>query len=402
MKWSSAVKYKFYTDKVLLIVDSKWIVITKEVFYIFDNCCKNNVEFCEILKEYDIESKNYLLDIMEKLNILEAFTEPVNEYSFYLYLTDKCNLNCKHCSINAKSTSTKFNTDMDTSNIKEVINKIIKVNPSNIIITGGEPMVREDFYDLIFFLRSNYQGKISLMTNGTLIKKENAKILIDNIDNIDLSIDGIDEDSCKQIRGEGVFSKVMGSVDILHELDFNKISLSMTFGTFNHELYKSFIELNSKLGTLPIPRIFTPLGRGKTNYNKFIKEDKPLSNPIQNQEDLSIETCGAIESTLAIGNDGNIYPCSLLMKDKYILGNINSIADLKLWLENKNYLKSQGYKNVISLYPENMNRCKDCTISDFCWGCLEVTDRMLDNEEKFNSRCKFNKKPIERVVWKIQ
>ena len=47
------------------------------------------------------------------------------------------------------------------------------------------------------------------MTNGTLITPKNVKEIVSQIDSIDISLDGADEESCAVIRGKGVFEKVV-------------------------------------------------------------------------------------------------------------------------------------------------------------------------------------------------
>lgn len=49
-------------------------------------------------------------------------------------------------------------------------------------------MLRSDFLTILGYLRSIYNGKITLMTNGTLITPKNVKEIVSQIDSIDISI----------------------------------------------------------------------------------------------------------------------------------------------------------------------------------------------------------------------
>lgn len=147
-------------------------------------------------------------------------------------------------------------------------------NPKSITSSGGEPMIREDFFDIASFLRENYTGIITLSTNGTLITKDNVAKLCDLVDQIDISIDGIDEESCAKIRGRGVFGKVLNSVDLIHECDFTNVSLSMVFSDTNEMYEEQFYELNKKLGTKALPRIYADIGRAKKNREQFTSKTK--------------------------------------------------------------------------------------------------------------------------------
>lgn len=65
------------------------------------------------------------------------------------------------------------------------------------------------------------------------------------------------------MRGKGVFSKVMNSVSLLKKYGMDKISMSMTLGAKNAHLEEGFKELNNELGTYPLIRGFSAIGRGE-------------------------------------------------------------------------------------------------------------------------------------------
>lgn len=120
-----------------------------------------------------------------------------------------------------------------------------------ITLSGGEPLLRGDFKELLKYLKNNYNGHIGISTNGTLITNSNAELLVKYADQIDISVDGVDEETCSIVRGKGVFEKVIKSIKILQDKGFSNISLSMVFSDKNEYLEPSFLELNKKLGTTP-------------------------------------------------------------------------------------------------------------------------------------------------------
>ena len=93
-----------------------------------------------------------------------------------LVVTFRCNLKCKHCCVSAESISnTISNNEIDTIAFKKVIDKVTASNPDRIIVSGGEPMIRKDFMEIMQYLRHQYHGKIDLSTNATLINDTNVK-----------------------------------------------------------------------------------------------------------------------------------------------------------------------------------------------------------------------------------
>lgn len=85
--------------------------------------------------------------------------------------------------------------------------KILTLKPLQIVFTGGEPLLKKGIIQLLEYTRERFNGTIGIMTNGTLFTKENISKIIPLVDSIDISIDGIDEDTCALIRGQGVFRK---------------------------------------------------------------------------------------------------------------------------------------------------------------------------------------------------
>ncbi|KAA5807351.1 radical SAM protein [Thermoanaerobacterium thermosaccharolyticum] len=70
-----------------------------------------------------------------------------------------------------------------------------KWNPKSIMLSGDEPMVRTDFFELLLYLKSIYNGNIILSTNGLLISEENVDILTKCVTSMSISLDGADEES---------------------------------------------------------------------------------------------------------------------------------------------------------------------------------------------------------------
>ena len=284
----------------------------------------------------------------------------------YLILTNRCNLNCKHCCVSAEGTVNDIRKkELDTDVFKIIIDKVIHCNPDRIIVSGGEPLVREDFIEILQYLREKYSGKIVLSTNATLINTFNVKDIVKNVDRMDISIDGIDESTCSIVRGKGVFDKVLKAIYLIKAEKFNEIYLSMIFGDFNKGFEDKFNELNRNLGTYPIIREFIPVGRGKENKHIFMAEQQNDVGALYTNEEL-IEAkkgtvgirCGAGMTDLVINYDGNVYPCANLMQDCYKLFNICEIDSIPEFI-NKDIIDQSGYKALEMLQPENYEKCKE-------------------------------------------
>ena len=102
--------------------------------------------------------------------------------SISLQVTRDCNLNCVYCSeigdIPAPSTTA----------IKKMISNLYGVK--RIILTGGEPLMRDDLLEIVEYAKKLQFETISLATNGVLIRPDFAQNLVSLVDYIDVSIDG--------------------------------------------------------------------------------------------------------------------------------------------------------------------------------------------------------------------
>lgn len=392
-------------------LNGKWIKMPSDVADILQYADKMNLNDHEVESMlFDEEDRIFFKNMLEELGKMEFFYTD-NEIPFKVdnvsySITDRCNLICKHCMVSAKA---NCKSDFfDTSEIKENLLKIIELNPDNLIITGGEPMLRRDFIEISRFCREHFSGKLTLMTNGTLVNEFNVSELVSCYDSIDISIDGYNEATCSLIRGEGVFSKIINSIRLLSENGMKKINTSMVLSATNANYIDEYILLNKKLGTRPMLRALSFEGRAKSNeeilkkdfsdklsYSKYPFEstDESTENGTRNKsEEFRSCSCTAGYDQLVIEANGNIYPCNLFIGEQYVMGNIREIDKLKNVFSKTDCCMA----SCVEKYdPSKYSRCKDCDVSYFCWSCLYSMVNLDDSE--FEERCEYKKNILDKV-----
>lgn len=308
--------------------------------------------------------------------------------NFYISLTNRCNLSCIHC---CSSCSPKEKDILSTGEIMNIIDKLKQFEPKNIILTGGEPLIRNDFKEIVSYIRSILPSvNLALSTNSILIDYENIDFIVKNFNQIDISIDGVDEETCSAVRGKGVFGKVISSIQNLQNKGFKNISLSLVIGEKKEHLIEDFKRLNDELGTMPIIRSFSPTGRGKENVLDFSYDTtnlqmdivKIFSDTSKKSKRIGACSCSAFKEQLYISYDGNVYPCPSLIKDEYCLGNILSCV-----ISYEYIIQTDAYRNMEKIYPFNYEKCKDCDVNIFCWHCPALIDSVKENEIDFNIWC---------------
>ena len=114
-------------------------------------------------------------------------------------LTNRCNLACPHCY--AHATLKGAANELSTKEAKKVIDDLVRQKVLVLILSGGEPILRKDLYELATYAKEKGIS-CALSTNGTLINELHVKeILKSGISYVGISIDGIGE-THDQFRGK--------------------------------------------------------------------------------------------------------------------------------------------------------------------------------------------------------
>lgn len=402
-------------DLVLLFnsLTGKSVKITDECLDIINLGIKEKMTVDELLNAFeDDEDRKYFTDLFGLLfeNKILVDNDEIEKFdmdSIIVELTHRCNLHCIHCSASAGTMADK--EILTTEELKKVLDKVIALKPRIICVTGGEPMVRSDFWEIAEYLKANANSILTIMTNGTLINEKNVDRLVEIFSGFDISLDGVDEYTCSHIRGKGVFGKVVNAVKLLKERNVPQISLSMVDVSYTHEHIDDFNKLNEELGTTPIVRAFDEFGRGKENAQELkntakskmsMGEMRRIAEQIGREERERADgfSCGAARVEFFVNNVGDLYPCAPLSQEEFkitsVLNNDNFVDDML----SLNYLNSKGYQNLLGLHPYNVSECKDCPYNMFCWDCLHDLYEKRKNPEVFASRCSLMKEEL-KCMW---
>lgn len=396
-------------NKIILAnaMSGRWIRISKRAYEIIKSIMENE-NHSDLSESFFDRQEDYvfiknLYQSLEEMKILvdENTPEIWQNRMVGIQLTNRCNLRCIHCCADAGEGD--LENELSTSEMICVFDKVIAWNPRNIMISGGEPLLRSDFFELMQYLRGNFKGKISLSTNALLINQKNVSEIVKLFDSLDISIDGVDEKTCSIVRGAGVFGRVCENVKLLKTEGGQNISLSMVFADKNEYLMEEFDELNKKLGTIPMQRIFSPIGRGEVNKHFFSEKDEndiyiPSSYLVKDyKEPFSICSCVAGKKEIIIAYDGSVYPCPSYWDKKYLLGNIKDYSSVEE-IVGKAQNGCTMCKCVEIDNPQNCSICKDCSIRLFCWTCPGAV-KDIKTEIAFRKRCTILKPILMDRIW---
>lgn len=327
-------------------------------------------------------------------------------------VTRSCNLSCVHC--RAASMDKPYQGEFTTDEAFSLLDDIAKVGKPIIILTGGEPLLRDDVFEIARY--GTTRGfRMTLATNGTLITDDVAQNLKEaGIQRVSISIDGATAESHDNFRKvEGAFDGAVRGIEILkkHEIPFQ---INTTITSVNLGELEGIHRFAISIGAVA-HHIFllVPTGRGKNLANQALPADEyekalhwfyeqrgksslqlkatcaPHYYRILRQrahekgERVTFETHGLDAVTRGclagigfcfVSNIGTVQPCGYLEVD---CGNVRKAPFSEIW-ENSEIFRS--LRNL-SLYE---GKCGYCEFIRVCGGCraraYEATGNFLAEE----------------------
>lgn len=177
-------------------------------------------------------------------------------------VTRNCNLSCIHC--RAAATKGPYPDELDTDASLALLDQISDVGKPIVILTGGEPLLRSDIFELARF-GSRKGLRMVMAPNGTLITEGNAEEMASaGIQRISISLDGATSESHDRFRQvDGAFEGALNGIHWAKQagVDFQ---INTTITQQNIEEIPRIQDLAVKLGAVA-HHIFllVPTGRGK-------------------------------------------------------------------------------------------------------------------------------------------
>ena len=176
--------------------------------------------------------------------------------------TRACNLACKHC--RAAAVNKPYEGELDTQAAFRLMDQIAEVGQPIVILTGGEPLLREDIFDIARY-GTDKGLRMVMAPNGTLITPQIAeKMAASGIRRISASIDGATKEFHDKFRGvDGAFDAAIRGIEYVKAAGI-EFQINTTITKTNLDQIPRILELAEELGAVA-HHIFllVPTGRGK-------------------------------------------------------------------------------------------------------------------------------------------
>lgn len=293
-------------------------------------------------------------------------------------LTFRCNLKCLFCYCHSTAV-TKDDKELTTDELYSVIDEIAELGCLNLVISGGEPLIRKDFKEIYTYaLQKGFL--ITLYSNGTIIDKKMADFFYDNRpQKIEITVYGIIKETYETITNvSGSYKRCMNGIRLLLDRkiplelkttvcnkNYHEVGMIRDFAEERGLIYRFDAMLDPQIdGNASVcqyrlnPEDIIALDQvdpdRSDNLKKLVERKRKVADP------SLIYICGAGENSFHIDPYGKLSMCMLTRYDAY---------DLK-----KGTFKD-GFYDFFSLLrcqrhdEGKIPACNNCQLINLCTNC---------------------------------
>jgi heme b synthase len=310
-------------------------------------------------------------------------------------ITRSCNLNCLHCRATAEKGP--YEGELTIEESFRFIDDVAAFSKPVLILTGGEPLLREDIFEIASY--GTHKGlRVVMAVNGTLLDAKKAKAAKKaGIQRVSISLDGAAAEGHDRFRGViGAFAGAMEGIRYLKEagLDFQ---INTTVTKRNLSEMEDILQLAIRLGAVA-HHIFllVPTGRGRDlvaeevapeayertlawfaeqgdqvplqlkatcapQFHRIVHQRGNVNDLRGTGEGLHTFTRGCLGGITFcfLSHQGDVQPCGYL---EIIGGNIRERPFHEIWTEAEVF---QQLRDVNTL----KGKCGQCEYRAVCGGC---------------------------------
>jgi len=329
-------------------------------------------------------------------------------------VTRSCNLNCVHC--RAAARFGPYPNELSTEDSFKFLDDVKSFSDPIIILTGGEPMMRKDIFDIAEH-GTNIGLRMVMAPCGLLMTEENTKRMLEvGIKRLSFSIDGATAESHDTFRGvKGAFNAVMKAIEMAKGAGM-EFQVNTTITKHNLDELPRILDLVIKLGAVAHhPFLLVPTGRGaelkdqeispkdyeKTltwfyemrdkvqiqfkptcaphYYRIFRQKEKEKGKTVTPQThgfDAMTKGCMGGQSFAFLSHTGKVQICGFLEEE---CGDVRKEPFSRIWQTSKVFLEMRAWDDY-------KGKCGYCEYRKVCGGCRARTFAFTGNyleEEPF-------------------
>jgi radical SAM protein with 4Fe4S-binding SPASM domain len=312
------------------------------------------------------------MSLLEEMN--QKATKLGVPFSVHLDITWRCNERCVHCYLDHDGKG-----EMTTSEIKDVLGQIAECGTFFLSISGGEPLLRRDCFEILEHARA-LRLNVKLKTNAVMIgPREAAHIKRLGIEQVQISL------YSHRAEVHEAITKLPGSfrrtIDAIGHLKANGVKVSITdiLMTLNSGHGKAVKHLADELGVaFHVDPTITPKLNGDWSITRLGISAKELEEvfhteefvgnvgefcaPVSTVDDDLLEgySCSAGHTLAYISPFGDVYPC---VSFPMPCGSLRKQSFKEIWRY------SPAFAELRSVHVRDLHTCSHCTHTAYCSRC---------------------------------
>ena len=245
-----------------------------------------------------------------------ALVRPRGLRELWLQLNNACNLACSHCLV---SSGPGGAPGLPTAEIVATIDAAAALGAERFYITGGEPLLRKDIFDLANHVTGTHGCELIVLTNATLFAgrvREQLRSLPRDKVKFQVSIDGARPETNDPVRGAGTFRRALEGAAVLADLGF-EVSLTTVTSEENLEELAEIPAIVRRVGARSQHLMWShKRGRAAASGNGFFPENFALRRAVMRVADAARAEGVALDNLEVVKRRVNGVPGV-----KYDLGN---------------------------------------------------------------------------------
>ena len=308
----------------------------------------------------------FTIDFRFAGSVLDVDVPPdhlVGPLALHLEIVAACNLKCTHCFAGELP---RKEAPLSLRELDELFATLARIGTFRIGLTGGEPLLRRDVFDIID-LATEHGLHPCITTNGLLITEEIAREFGKRkLVWLNVSLEGATAETNDPVRGKGTFDQVRERLSLLSQ--HARFTLAFTIMKSNLEEMKACVELAYQVGAhTAVFRPLYPVGIARhhlelmpsfAEYNDALnvlagaQQDRefelcsidPFSPHTREETQSSIydnHGCGAGNLVCSVSLSGDVNPCSFLGPE-FAAANIRDTPFEEIWHNSNGFRSIRG------------------------------------------------------------
>src|SRR5436305_3163500 len=147
-------------------------------------------------------------------------------------VTDRCNFRCQYCMPAEGLPWLEREEILSFEEITRLVALFARMGVTDVRLTGGEPLVRRGFPDLVAMLKGiDELAEVSLTTNGFLLERDAEALVRAGVDRFNVSVDSLQQDRFFELTRRDALPQALRGLERLasfpeaHPIKINAVAI---------------------------------------------------------------------------------------------------------------------------------------------------------------------------------